>query len=172
MKLNPDDAKKSISKITFGILDTNDLDSDPGVTHEAYIYTPQMGEENVGSYVTLKYPAFTKTPTDVNSNCQYSKQALPEFSDFVLSHKDFDLGGLEMNFKHYTVAGTGVDSFPGFAAYSWDQLTKENFDAKVADYVSKTTTAPNDKDYLEIGKFDIANTTVNDVNYHTIYSCL
>ena len=77
-----------------------------------------------------------------------------------------------MNFKHYTVAGTGVDSFPGFAAYSWDQLTEEKFDAKVADYVSKTTTAPNDKDYLEIGKFDIANTTVNDVNYHTIYSCL
>ena len=159
IKIDSTEALKSISKITFEEGNNSD--------QESYIYIPQVGEENVGNYVTLTFPPFIAVDGD-NTNCRYAKSSLPAFSDFVLSRNDFDLGGLEMNFKGYEPAGTGVESYPGFAAYSWDQLTKERFDSKITDYVSKDPS----NDFLNIGKFDVSNVTVNDVSYHTIYSCI
>lgn len=156
--LHPDDAKKSITKVTFA--------ENGGSDQDAYIYVPQSGEENAANYVTLSFPDFRAATGDSN-NCQYAKTSFPEFSMFTLSHTDFDLAGLEMYFVNYATSVSGVEGYPGFAAYSWDQLTETRFISKIENYVIQNPS----RDYLEIGKFDVSNYTINDVEYHSIYTC-
>lgn len=161
--IHPDDALKPISKVTYSVAGAADA--------EAYIYVPQAGEENPGHYVDLTYPAF-RTATGLSDNCRYNKTDLASVNleeDFSLSNTDFDLGGFEMYFVDYSPSSgqTSASSYPGFAAYSWDQLTNTLFQARLTDYVTQATS----KNYLEIGKFDVANTVSNDIEYHTIYTC-
>lgn len=160
--IHPNDAKKSITKITYS--------ENSGSPQNAYIYVPQLGDEDEANYVTLTYPPF-RAATGIGDNCRYEKSSPPAFSSFSLSHEDFDLAGLEMYFEHYQPSGAGVEGYPGFAAYSWDQLTATRFDAKIANYVTQNSSPNTVRDYLEIGKFDVGNYTINDVEYHSIYTC-
>jgi len=152
--LFPNDGQSPMSKITYRA-------NGASVDSFSYVYVPQYSEENAAEYVDLSYPAFTAVST-AQANCSYPKNSFPEFSDFSLSKQDFELEGFEMYFENYNPGNT----FPGFSAYNWEDLTEAKYEAKAADFISKSS-----GNYLKIGNFAVTAYGENDVEYHSVTIC-